>query len=140
MHTGFDGQTFAVRSERAEDYEVGVQILGNAQHTGAAKFRGERKAIAFEFGGAAGVRIDLLPAGGQRLNGEFFEAFAEPIEARRCASVLKGEDKVDAGLGCAVGPGRRLSAKRRGAKKRQDKHRGTPNGNEAIWGHCSYAL
>jgi len=43
-----------------EDYEVGVQILGNAQHTGAAKFRGERKTIAFEFGSAAGVRIDLL--------------------------------------------------------------------------------
>jgi len=57
------------------------------------------------------VRIDLLPAGGQRLNGEFFEAFAEPIEARRCASVLKGEDKVDAGLGCAVGSGRRLSVR-----------------------------
>jgi len=41
---GIDGQTFAVRSERAEDYEVGSD-LGDRAAYWPAKFRGKRRPL-----------------------------------------------------------------------------------------------
>jgi hypothetical protein len=43
--------------------------------------------------------IDLLATGGERLDRELFKTFAEPIETRGRANVLKRENEVDAGLG-----------------------------------------
>src|SRR5258708_1819406 len=94
-----DRQSLAVGSEGAEYNEVGVEILRNAQHAGAAELGRERKAVAFHFDGTAGVGIDLLASGGKRLDGELFKPFAEPVETRGRANVFKRENEVDAGLG-----------------------------------------
>ncbi len=96
---GIDGERGAVGSERAEDDIVGVEILGDAQHGGAAELCGGGKAVAFELARAASVRIDLVTGIGKILDGEFFQAFAEPVEAWGGAGVFEREDEVDALLG-----------------------------------------
>jgi hypothetical protein len=134
-----DGQSFSVGGERAEDDEVGVEILRHAQHAGAAKLGGKRKTVALHFGGAPGVGINLLAAGGERLNGEFLEAFAEPVQARRCPRVFKGENQIDAGLRGGSGARRRvLGAERAGAKECTAKKKSASN--ETMGGHGSQEL
>jgi hypothetical protein len=89
----------AVGIEGAEDHIVGVEILGNAQHRGAGEFGRGGQAVALEFAGATCVGIDLFASVGQILDGEFFEALAEPIEAGRRAVVFKRENEVETLLG-----------------------------------------
>ena len=96
---GIDGERRAVGIERAEDDEVGVEILRDAQHGGAGKFCRGGQAVAFEFGGASGVGVDLFTGIGEILDREFFEAFAEPVEAGGGAVVFEGEDEIEALLG-----------------------------------------
>ena len=89
----------AVGIERAKDDKVGVEILRDAQHGGARKLCGGGQAVAFEFGGASGVGVNLFTGVGQILDSEFFEAFAEPVEAGGGAVVFEGEDEIEALLG-----------------------------------------
>ena len=98
---GFDGEIGAVGIEGAEDYEVGVEILCDAEHGGARELGVGREAVAFEFAGAAGVGVDLLACVGKILDREFFEAFAEPVEPGSGAVIFKREDEVEALLGGA---------------------------------------
>ena len=71
-----DGERGTVRGERAEDDVVGVEILSNTQHGGAAEFCGSREAVAFQFACAASVGIDLCARIGKILDGELFQALA----------------------------------------------------------------
>jgi len=59
------------------------------------------------------MRIDLFSGGREALVGELFEAFTEPIELGRCASILERQNDVDflwscrcrRGVGCRRGLG-----------------------------------
>ena len=86
-----DSEIRAVGIERAKDHKVGVEILGDAQHGGARKLGRRWEAVALEFAGAAGVGVDLFAGIGQILDGEFFEAFAEPVEARAMSRYFRRE-------------------------------------------------
>ena len=78
----FDGEIRAVRIERSEDDVVSVEILGDAEHGGARELRRRWETVTLEFAGAAGMGIGLFACVGEILDGEFFEAFTEPVEAR----------------------------------------------------------
>jgi hypothetical protein len=44
------------------------------------------------------VRVDLLTGSGETLDGQFLESFANPVEARGGADILKWEDEKNAFL------------------------------------------
>src|SRR5580704_1465917 len=96
---GIDVERSTVGGERAKDDIVGVEILGDTQHGGAAELCGDGKAVAFKLARAASARIDLGTGIGKILDGEFFQALAEPVEAWGGAGVFEREDQVDALLG-----------------------------------------
>jgi len=45
------------------------------------------------------VRKDLLAGSGKPLDGEFFQAFADPVQARRGPGVFKRKNEEDAAWG-----------------------------------------
>jgi len=76
------------------------------QHGGTAQLCVRRQTSAVHFVEAAFVRIDLLAGGGKFLDGEFLEAFANPVEARRCAGIFKRKNEEDPALRKRRGAGR----------------------------------
>jgi hypothetical protein len=74
------------------------------------QFCASGQTVAVEFVDAAAVGVDRFAHGGEAEDGEFFETFAKPIEARRSAGVFEWEDQVDLGPGGVGGCSR--SAKR----------------------------
>jgi len=105
-----DGEGSAVGREIAEDDIVRIEILRDMQHGGAAQF-GVRRAGRRGPSRPDGPSCEktCCPAVESRLDGEFFEAFANPVQAGRGSGVFKRKDEEDAAWrqqGARAGDGR----------------------------------
>ncbi len=61
-----------------------------------AESRGRRQAIPVEFRRTCFVCIHLLACSGKALDGEFFQSFAEPVEARTRSIIFEWKHQKDA--------------------------------------------
>ena len=119
MHdAGGDGQRVAAGGVAAEDDLVGVNVLAELEHGGAAEARGDGQAGGFEGVQALLAGQQVIAAPVEAVDGDFGQTFAEPFEAGFLAGILEGKRQNNLGA-CrgrgAHGCGRRLHLCRRQA-------------------------
>src|SRR5258707_15817260 len=97
------------------------------QHRRPDKFRGVRQPVPFNFDKPSRVRIHVLARRRKPLDGQLFEALAEPFQSRRCACIFKRKNQVDSLLGTSGGGprvwGGGVVPRKRGKSKKGDNRR-----------------